>query len=402
MNVQNTVDREVIVVGAGPVGLATATLLARAGRDVLVLERRDALTARDESRAITWMPEGLLLADELGITADLRARSSRRTSHEFRSRPDRRAFLTLRFDRLHHPHPYCLNLPQHDSELLIQEQAHATGRVEILRGASVTGAGVDGADVYVDVEHDGAIGRLRGRLGIAADGARSGRRGVAHSLGIPIDFADYGATSAVADVELRADPADSAVSWIALDARRPIGAFRFGERRWRLVYRVNDDDGAGATSAEFVSEIAARAWPSADIDRPLWASTFRLGQGQSRAYGSPPWFLVGDAAHAMGPSAGAGMMVGLLGAWRLARELSAHRDAAVALTAYEAAQRTTSHAIQRANRLIFRNLAVRGPAVGGLRNLALTVAGAFPGVASRFAAEEALVGRAGRMPASPA
>jgi 2-polyprenyl-6-methoxyphenol hydroxylase-like FAD-dependent oxidoreductase len=74
-----TLDADVLIVGAGPVGLAVATLLGRAGRDVLLVESRLATTPVDESRAITWMPEGLLFADKLGITGELRASASIRT-----------------------------------------------------------------------------------------------------------------------------------------------------------------------------------------------------------------------------------------------------------------------------------------------------------------------------------
>jgi hypothetical protein len=58
------------------------------------------------------------------------------------------------------------------------------------------------------------------------------------------------------------------------------------------------------------------------VHRFLWASAFRLGQGQSEGYRKGCWLLCGDAAHAMGPSAGAGMMVGVLGAWRLGWRLA--------------------------------------------------------------------------------
>jgi len=111
----------------------------------------------------------------------------------------------------------------------------------------------------------------------------------------------------------------------------------------------------------------AHAYPAATVHRHLWASAFRLGQGQTRSYRAGRWALAGDAAHAMGPSAGAGMMVGLLGAWRLATAIatSARRgsdgwDGAVAR--YEDGQREASGAVQRTNALISRNLAGQLPA----------------------------------------
>jgi 2-polyprenyl-6-methoxyphenol hydroxylase-like FAD-dependent oxidoreductase len=136
------------------------------------------------------------------------------------------------------------------------------------------------------------------------------------------------------------------------------------------------------------------AWPTARIARTLWASSFQLGQGQARTYAAGRWFLVGDAAHAMGPSAGAGMMVGLLGAWQFALSMAAGGSPGEIAGRYEQRQRATSRSVQGANKLIFRNLAVRSPVLGGLRNGVFTVLGLVPAVAARFTAREALVGLA--------
>lgn len=60
---------EVIVVGAGPVGLVTAFTLARAGVAVLVLEREPSLGTR--SRAATIHAATLDLLHELGVADEL-------------------------------------------------------------------------------------------------------------------------------------------------------------------------------------------------------------------------------------------------------------------------------------------------------------------------------------------
>lgn len=74
------------------------------------------------------------------------------------------------------------------------------------------------------------------------------------------------------------------------------------------------------------------------------------------------WLLAGDAAHAMGPSAGAGMMLGVFGAWRLGWRLARVTvDAAPQelLDDYGREQRAAAAQVQQANARIFRNLAVR-------------------------------------------
>lgn len=392
---------EVLIVGAGPVGLALAALLGTRGVRCQVVDPRPATTDRDESRAITWMPEGLLAADELGITDALRAMSVVRRWHEFRAAPGGRALLTLDMSRLRHRHPYTFNLPQGDSERVMESAVTATGAVVVRRGWRVV-AVADGGATSVQVGLEGPDGQREpvvARFGVACDGAASTRRGVASKLGIGEDFSDYGAHSVVADVQLAADPGPVDRSWIALSAERPLGAFCFGDRRWRLVYRVNAGESADAvTSDRFVEGQLQRAYPEAVLERHLWASSFRLGQGQSHRYWHGRWALAGDAAHAMGPSAGAGMQLGILGAWRLSRHLLAGLADESAwpgeAARYELAQRRAARRVQRSNARIFRSMTVTSELVASARSRFLRVAGRVGPVADRMTADAALVGLA--------
>ncbi|GAA2723262.1 FAD-dependent oxidoreductase [Cellulomonas aerilata] len=395
---------DVLVVGAGPVGLALAAFLGRRGVTSVVVERRSTPTPRDESRAITWMPEGLLAADALGVTGDLRDRAVVRRHHDFLARPGGATLLRLDMTALDHPHRCTLNLPQHDTEEVLEAAASATGRTVVRRDVRV---------VAVESRPDGVAAVLRGSdgtdtsvtaaFGVACDGAGSTRGGVAGMLGVGSRFRDYGMDSVVADLELDDDPWGPDRSWIALDASRPLGAFCFAPHRWRLVYRVDaDETRAVATSPELVAEQLDRARAGTVARRLLWASAFRLGQGQADAYTAGRWALAGDAAHAMGPSAGAGMQVGVLGAWRLSDHLAgAVRSPAswpAAAQAYESAQRRVSRTVQRSNARTFRAMAVTSPRAGAARAVALRGVGRVGPLVRRMTADAALVGLAPTTP----
>lgn len=394
------VDTDVVIAGAGPVGLALAVLLGRRGVRTLIVESRPQVTNRDESRAITWMPEGLLAADAMGVTDRLRARAVTRRYHEFRDRPRGPALVTLDMGRLDPPHRHTLNLPQGDTEEVLESAALATGSVTLQRGWRVTDASDTGAGVEVRAEDaQGRTQDISARFGAGCDGAASTRRGVARMLGLSSDFRDYGANSVVADIEVSADPAPTDRSWIALASERPMGAFCFGDRRWRLVYRVNADETRDVvTSPDFVTSQLARAYPDAVVLRQLWASVFRLGQGQTRAYSRGRWALAGDAAHAMGPSAGAGMQLGILGAWRL----SSHLHGAVLDDAswprraadYETGQRHAAVMVQRSNARIFRSMAITSRTASRVRSAVLRGAGRVPPVVVRMTKDAALFGLA--------
>ncbi len=381
---------QVAVVGGGPTGLAVALTLARLGVPSTVFEERPAPTPPDESRAITWMPGGLEFLDWAGLTPAFDAIGLRRAAHEFWSPSGR--LLTVPYDRLDHPHPYTLMVAQHDSERLLEQAALSTGLVDIRRDHAVTGVedAADGRAAVFTVRGPAGAGTVRADWAVAADGARSTVR---RALGIEQRWRDYGAHSAVADFVLRTDlPADR--SRIVLDPRRPYGFFAFGRDRWRLVYRLNPgEDRALMTQEPAATALLRRRLPGVEVERFLWASSFRLGQGQSETYRRGRWLLAGDAAHAMGPSAGAGMMIGVLGAWRLGLALAetVRTGSEQPVTRYTVEQRDAATRVQHDNARIFANIALRSVPLAALRSGVLRSVGRIPAVTARMARSEALL-----------
>jgi 2-polyprenyl-6-methoxyphenol hydroxylase-like FAD-dependent oxidoreductase len=344
------------------------------------------------------MPRGLEFLDWAGITDGFERIGLRRFAHEFRT--PRGLLLAVRYDRLPHAHPYTLMIPQHHSERLLQEAATATGLVEIRRGHRVVDAGQRPGAAVLTV--DGPDGRYveQATWAVGADGAHSTVR---RRLGITQRWRDYGMDSAVADFEMTSElPPER--SRIVLDPRRPYGFFAFAPGRWRLVYRLNpgEDRHAMTTEAAATALLRQKA-PGADVHRFLWASAFRLGQGQSATYRHGRWLLVGDAAHAMGPSAGAGMMIGVLGAWRLGHHLAetVAGGSDKPLDRYEDEQRAAATEVQHDNARIFANMAVRSRPLAAVRGAVLRTAGRLPAVTARMARSEALL-HLGPVPEDPA
>ena len=380
----------VAIVGGGPVGLALSLVLARYKVPTLVLEAREEPTPSDESRAITWMPKGLELLEWLGLGESFDGLGVRRAGHEFWS--GGRRLLRMPFDEVRSPYRYTLQLPQHDTEVLLEDAALQTGVVEVRRGHRAVRVGRAGDRAHMSVEGPDGDYDLTAPWAVGCDGAGSTVR---HMLGLETRWRDYGTYSAVADFEMECE-LPKEVSRIVLDPRRPYGFFYFAPGRWRFIYRLNE----GEDRRAMITEDAARKLllsklPQARIERFLWASSFRLGQGQSVAYRRGRWLLAGDAAHAMGPSAGAGMMVGVLGAWRLGwpLALAAKGDprAEELLAGYEREQLAASEEIQNSNAAIFRNMAVSNRLVGAARSTALRGLSYVKPIVRRMTEKEALV-----------
>lgn len=381
---------DVLIVGGGPVGLTIALALARRGLRSTVIERRAEPTPVLESRAITWMPRAIEVATALSVDAGLQKQSHKRTVHRFAG-PGGTTLATIRFDRLRHPHPYTLQLPQGESERLLEMAAADSGKVEVVRGAEVIAIAQDSRSVTVTYRNPASARSrsLQARYGVAADGASSSVR---QFLDVPISRVRYGARSVVADfVGTAGIPPDESV--LVLDSARPRGLFPITPHRWRLIYRVNSrDDPATAATPDVASNHLKRYFPTAHADAFTWSSSFELTQGDAAAYVKGRWILAGDAAHPMGPSAGAGMMLGVLGSWRLAWALDRVRSGhPTALEEYAVAQKLAAARVQHSNALIFRQTAVTSRAFGALRTPLFALAARATPMPIALARREALV-----------
>jgi 2-polyprenyl-6-methoxyphenol hydroxylase-like FAD-dependent oxidoreductase len=384
----------VVIVGAGPVGLALSVALARYGVSSVIIEQRSEPTSPDESRAIVWMPKGIEFLEWIGLRDAFAKHAVVRTVHRFRIRGRKLIDLNLQWARS--PYPYSLNLPQYFSETLFEEEARRhPALIDIKRGCEVTGIRDEGSSVTVMCKHlrTGDAEEVRGAYIVGCDGAKSRTRELA---GIALHWQDYGTMSAVADIEAKLSD-DPAMSWIELNPRRPTGLFCFHPDRWRIIYRLNQGETREkGASPEFVDAVLRAHFPFIKDYRLLWSSCFRLGQGQSDVYHRGRIVLAGDAAHPMGPSAGAGMMVGMLGVWRLAfrlhrilNETDAVRMSAV-LQEYQDEQKKGARMIQKANAATFAQIAITNVFLGVVRNIVLKLISFLPFIAKKMVVADTL------------
>lgn len=306
--VEDHLDTQVVVVGAGPVGLMLAGELRLGGADVTVLERRDAPTT--ESRASTLHARTMEVLDSRGLLAPLGTPPNDTRGH----------FGGIPLDlTLPGPYPGQWKVPQTRTEELLQEWAASLG-ADIRRGYELRA--LTTTDEYVEAEAAGPGGtvlRVRAPYLVACDGEESAVRRL---TGAEFPGSDAGRTLLRADVD-GIDVPDRRFErrerGLAIAARRGDGVTRV------MVHAFGDAPAPRGTEPGFAD--VAETWrrvTGEDIagGTPLWVNAFGDADRQLTRYRDGRLLFAGDAAHQQMPIGGQALNLGLQDAFNLGWKLA--------------------------------------------------------------------------------
>jgi 3-(3-hydroxy-phenyl)propionate hydroxylase len=309
--------RPVVIVGAGPVGLALAIDLAQQGVPAVVLDDNDVVSVG--SRAICWSKRSLEILDRLGVGGRCVATGVTwkvgRTYH--------RAEEVFSFDLLPEPGhkmPAFVNLQQYHVETFLVERARELG-IDLRWKNRVVAVdpGRDGVGVTVETP-DGRYALTADWL-VACDGAKSPVRGM---LGLDFDGELFEERFLIADIEMQADFPAERRFWFeptfhpgqsALLHKQP-------DDIWRIDLQLGwDADPEVERQPERVIPRIARVVG----DRPFrldWVSIYTFQCRRLERFVHGRVIFCGDSAHVVSPFGARGGNGGLqdvdaLG-WRLA------------------------------------------------------------------------------------
>lgn len=344
---------EVLVVGAGPVGLLAANHLVERGVEVAVVDEEWRPAAR--SYALALHSRSLELLDEIGIAAELLERGHRVHRVAFYDRERRRAEISL-VDLLPGAFPFVLVLPQdileeelednlarhrvrvrwnHRLAALAADDDPPTASVERL-GKESTGYGVATTVWVVEGEE-----RYTARYFVGADGHRSMVR---RALGAELE--PVGPAELYAVFEIQTDAEDLDEARVVLDGETASVLWPLGGGRVRWSFQVAGEEPlAGPArgrpdksrlsflvgrqafpylSRESLDEwIAERApWFEGEILDVPWSAGVRFERRLASRFGRGSAWLAGDAAHLAPPVGNHSMNRGLLEARTLAERVA--------------------------------------------------------------------------------
>ncbi|MFD9245793.1 FAD-dependent oxidoreductase [Streptomyces sp. NPDC059556] len=333
----DTASREpVAVVGAGPVGLTAALVLARTGVRVTLLESRETLAT--ESRASTFHPSTLDLLDELGVAAALRRQGRTVDRVQWRDL-DGVVHAELDYSLLagHTGHPYRLHVEQARLTPLLLAELTATGLADIRFGTTVTGADHiggggtggetgGGAGGGVRLRTEDAAGRVtvsRHPYVLAADGSRSALRELAGLPGTAEEYPDYALRVVTGTPLDELVPGLAPLSYVR-DTRASFSALGMPDH-WRLIFRIRRGTDRDAVLApEAVRARVEQALPGAagKAVRIADAHTYRLARFLLPRYRAGRVLFAGDAAHLTSTAGGLNMNCGIHDAVETGRALA--------------------------------------------------------------------------------
>jgi len=372
---------EILVVGAGPVGLTMAIALARQGIACRIIDRLDAPSPY--CRAIGVTPRTLEVWDDLGIVrpmidGGIWLRSLRTVVNGQVVQEVTEGLPDL---------PYGLNLglPQNVTERILTRHLATLG-IRIERGTALTALVQDKDAVQVTLERDGQRETASFAYVAGCDGAHSSVR---KALGIGFPGEAYPVEFMLGDVHVETDlPRGMALRAVSFGEEGMTGflvAIPLPEaQRYRLSMFAPEDpapapagDGIAhgiqserpAPGLERLQAEADAVLPGLVLSDLRWSSIYRISMRLAERYQSGRVFIAGDAAHIHPPTGGQGMNTGIQDAYNLAWKLALVMQGAAPpalLDSYEAERRPVGEDVLA--RTIAETEAFRTGARGGGEN----------------------------------
>jgi 2-polyprenyl-6-methoxyphenol hydroxylase-like FAD-dependent oxidoreductase len=328
-------DPEVLVVGAGPVGLVAALFLQRHGVRVEIVDTHQRTT--QHSYALAIHPRTLRILEEAGLADALINAGRKLTKVAYYEGRERRAEID--YSRLASPHPYLLVVRQSLLERTAEE-ALQRKNLKVLWRHRLQGLAVEDATIRAEVATLDQVATgypvartewlvvrsetLRPAYVIGADGYDSAVRRMAG-----IEMAEHSAAQVFSIYEIEATGELPAEARVIFDPELTSVYWPLENGRCRWGFQIRDAAAHEASMERLEQLIVARApWCTARPTQIYWSTLGSFESLLARSFGMGGVWLAGDAAHQAPPVAVHSMNSGLLEARELASRISQIKRAA--------------------------------------------------------------------------
>ena len=317
---KNSTCSEVLIVGAGPIGLSTAIMLTMQGTKCRIIDKDDRDPGKQYfSRALGLHARTLEIFADIGVIKDcmIKGRIINGLGFYF----DGHKAASISFRHLPSGYPFMLSLPQCDTESILEQRLNQLGvfvtrsteLLDLNQNQDYVTATIKNASEQTIKENFAYV--------VGADGFHSKVRKL---CAIPFDGAQYEESWLLAETYLSRDfPSDEANVIISNNSNlavvpMPDGKIRVTGPDTSSKRDINDVDLSVFNAA--LKEMGTLE--NIEYREPEQVTRFRVHRRLARSYRKNRVFLVGDAAHVHSPGGGQGLNTGMLDAYNLAWRLS--------------------------------------------------------------------------------
>lgn len=298
----------VVVVGAGPVGLAAAIDLAQHGVPVILLDEDDTVSVG--SRGVCYAKRALEILDRLGVGDECVAKGvSWNVGRTFFR--DEEVYNFNLLPQADHKRPGMINLQQYYLEEYLVRHAQAMPGLDLRFRNKVISVTQEADGVALQVETPDGIYTLEADWMIAADGARSSIR---RMMELEVDGKIFMDRFLIADVVMKADfPAER---WFWFDPPfhpgQSVLLHHQADNVWRIDFQLGWD--ADPEEEKRPENVIPRIRAMLGDDREFeleWVSVYTFQCRRMSRFRHGRTLFVGDAAHQVSPFGARGANSGI-------------------------------------------------------------------------------------------
>ena len=313
---------DVIIVGAGPTGLALACQFIRHGVDFVILDKKE--TTTPYSKAIGVQARTLEIYEQIGLADKLIERGA--IAEKVRLIVGGEVRGEAEFGEIGaglSSYPFVLLVEQGRHETILYDFIKMNGK-DIRWQSELENFTQFESGVRANVKNAGGEAEtIEAKFLIACDGAKSTVR---HALGLKFEGSTFERMFYVADVAI--DWKFSHDSLHVFLMKNNLLAFfpMTGERQWRIVGTFPEEfakDEGEVLYEEIEKQIKQDTeLKDLDITNVNWFSTYKVHTRHVNRFSSGRCFLAGDAAHIHTPAGAQGMNTGIQDGYNLAWKMA--------------------------------------------------------------------------------
>jgi 2-polyprenyl-6-methoxyphenol hydroxylase-like FAD-dependent oxidoreductase len=316
-----TIETDVIIVGAGPTGLALACQLIRYEVDFIIIDKSEGVTPY--SKALGVHARTLEIYEQVSLAQKAVEQGTIAGKVRMLERGEELGQVELsNIGKGLSAYPYMLVLEQSRNEQLMYDWLKSHGR-DVLWQTELESLSQEDMAVWAQVKNSGSESQaIQGKYVIGCDGPRSLVR---HALGLAFEGSTFERLFYVADVRIDWEFTHDALT-VCLAPHGVVAFFPMpGEKRWRIVGAFpegHEKDEREILYEEIEAQVKKEAQLELDITRVDWFSTYKVHTRHVDKFSSGRCFVAGDAAHIHTPAGGQGMNTGIQDAYNLAWKLA--------------------------------------------------------------------------------